>query len=516
MTMRNGFLLAITLVVLAVPRHALVGQSKALHSPSLSKSQAGAALPTNSVSHLSVQDPSVWIGTSKGAARSDDGGATWQSYKDVPEFARPGIFSLSLQGDTVWCATGYTQDVEGSNVQTGSGYTVSMNGGVTWSSLPQPLDARDDSLVQYGRNQVSFIPIVVPEQNVTFDVALGNGVVWVANWAGGIRRSTDHGQTWIRTVLPSSNRNSISPSDSLPNLYYKIDPRTDNNFLGFSVYVQNDSVVWAGTAGGVNRSTDGGQSWVKCTRANQSSPILSDWVIAIAGQHHAGRLNVWTTNWPAEGDDQEFGVSSTSDSGATWQNFLRGVRAYAFAFKDSIVYVATENGIYRTDDGGLSWIVSGSVVDPASGDRNTNVGYFAVGVLGDTVYAGNGDGVVATVDAPGTPFGATWTVYRAFKPVGSQLASYAYPNPFSPRFEITRIHYGTGGRDASVTVEVFDFGMNRVRTIVRDAGRPGGTEHEELWNGMDDGGTTVRNGVYFYRVLVGDEDPLWGKIMVLQ
>jgi hypothetical protein len=33
---------------------------------------------------------------------------------------------------------------------------------------------------------------------------------------------------------------------------------------------------------------------------------------------------------------------------------------------------------------------------------------------------------------------------------------------------------------------------------------------------MDDGGTTVRNGVYFYRVLVGDEDPLWGKIMVLQ
>ncbi len=181
-----------------------------------------------------------------------------------------------------------------------------------------------------------------------------------------------------------------------------------------------------------------------------------------------------------------------------------------------IVYIATENGIYRTDDGGLSWIVSGSVVDPTSGDRNTNAGYFAVGVLGDTVYAGNGDGVVATVDAPGSPFGSTWKVYRAFKPVGSQLASYAYPNPFSPRFEITRIHYGTGGRDASVTVEVFDFGMNRVRTIVRDAGRSGGTEHEELWNGADDGGTTVRNGVYFYRVLVGDEDPLWGKIMVLQ
>ena len=311
---------------------------------------------------------------------------------------------------------------------------------------------------------------------------------------------------------------SISPSDSLPNNYYTIDPRTDNNFLGFSVYLETDRIIWAGTAGGINRSTDGGLSWVKSTRSNQEAPILSDWVIAIAGQRFSGRSTptIWATNWPAEGDNQEFGISSTTNNGATWQNFLRGVRAYAFAFKDSIVYVATESGIYRTDDGGLSWIVSGSVVDPASGDRNTNAGYFAVGVFGDTVYAGNGDGVVATVDAPGTPFGAAWRVSRAFKPVGSQLASYAYPNPFSPRFEITRIHYGTGGRDANVTVEVFDFGMNRVRTIVRDAARSGGMEHEEIWNGMDDGGTTVRNGVYFYRVLVGDEDPLWGKIMVLQ
>jgi len=516
MTMARRFLVVTSVLALSALAQPLFGQAQALLSPALSKAQAGAQLPTNSVSHIATQTPSIWIGTSKGAARSDDGGATWQSYRDVPEFSRPGIFSLSLRGDTVWCATGFTKDVEGSNVQTGSGYTVSVNRGASWSTLPQPLDAQNDSIVQYGNNRVSFIPIIVPEQNVTFDVALGNGVVWVASWAGGIRRSTDQGQTWIRTVLPSSNRNSISPSDSLPNNYYKMDPRNDNNFLGFSVFAESDQVIWAGTAGGVNRSTDGGMSWVKMTRSNQAAPILSDWVIAIAGQQHSGRLTVWTTNWPAEGDNQEFGISSTSDSGATWQNFLRGVRAYAFAFRDSIAYVATEQGVYRTDDGGLSWALSGSVVDAGSGDRNTSIGFFSVAVLGDTVYAGNGDGIVGTVDAPGAPFGSTWNVFRAFQPVGTQLAAYAYPNPFSPRFDITRIHYGMGGRDATVTVEVFDFGMNRVRTIVRDAGRSGSTEHEELWNGADDNGETVRNGVYFYRVLVGDADPLWGKIMVLQ
>ncbi len=505
-----------SLAILACLAWQASGQVQGLRTPALAQQASGASLPTNSVSHITVQPPSLWIGTSKGAARSDDGGATWQSYRDVPEFSRPGIFALALKGDTVWCATGYSQEVEGSSVPTGSGYTVSFNNGAAWSALPQPLDDRNDSLIQYGNNQVSFIPIVVPEQNVTYDVALGNAVVWVASWAGGIRRSTDHGQTWIRTVLPSSSRNSIAPTDSLPNNYYKIDPRNDNNFLGFSVHVESDSVIWAGTAGGVNRSTDGGISWVKSTRSNQASPILSDWVIAIAGQQLRGGTKIWTTNWPAEGDNQEFGISSTSDNGSTWQNFLRGIRAYAFAFKDSIVYVATEDGVYRTADGGLSWAVTGSVIDPASGDRNTSAGFFSVGVLGDNVYAGNGDGVVSTVDAPGTPFGSSWRVFRAYQPVGTQLASYAYPNPFSPRFDITRIHYSTGGRDATVTVEVFDFGMNRVRTIVRDAGRSGRTEHEELWNGTDDSGSTVRNGVYFYRVLVGDEDPLWGNIMVLQ
>ncbi len=70
-------------------------------------------------------------------------------------------------------------------------------------------------------------------------------------------------------------------------------------------------------------------------------------------------VRIWTTNWPAEGADQQYGVSASDDGGRTWKNFLHGIKAYDFAFRDSITYVATEEGIFRTSDGGTSWAALG-------------------------------------------------------------------------------------------------------------------------------------------------------------
>jgi hypothetical protein len=58
--------------------------------------------------------------------------------------------------------------------------------------------------------------------------------------------------------------------------------------------------------------------------------------------------------------------------------------------------------------------------------------------------------------------------------------------------------------------------MNRVRTIISDAQRPGDREHDEIWNGLTDSGQALPNGVYFYRVSVSGRDPVWSKIMVLE
>ena len=469
--------------------------------------------PSNSISHLEINRSSVWIGTGKGLARSSDGGRDWQSYATVAQFASPGIYAIATKGDTIWCATGYTKEVNDQSVQTGSGYAYSVDNGQTWSGLPQPLDGSADSVVAYGSNSVHFLPIIVPEQNVTFDASLTGTAIWIASWSSGIRVSTDLGASWRRIVLPSQARNSVKPTDSLG--YYSIDPRHDNNFLGFAVAAENDSVIWAGTAGGVNKSTDGGISWVKFTRDNQQLHILSDWVIAIRVQRFGTLTRIWTTNWPAEGAGQEYGVSYSDDEGLSWKNFLRSIKAYDFAFKDSIAYVATDDGLYRTADGGQSWMRNGTIVDNILGHRLLSPAFFAAAVLADTVFGGTDDGLVKTIDNTSHLFGESWEVYRAYQPLPGKGTAYAYPNPFSPRAEKrTRIHYTTGSVSASVTIELFDFGMNRVRTLLQGAGRTG--ELDELWDGQNDAGEIVPNGVYFYRVVIDNDDPVWGKILVLK
>ena len=505
---RRPFISIIVLVAvigLLVPAPAS-GQSKLLRAYKLDApaGEATATLPSNSVSHIGVRGTTLWIGTSNGLARSTNGGRTWESFASDSHFAKPGIFSIAVSGDTVWCSTGFTQDLQGSSIQTGAGYTYSLTNGSTWTGLPQTLDPLSDSLVTYGINTVKFLPIVVDEQNVTYDVSFGYGTVWIASWSSGIRKSTDHGATWQRIVLPSKIMAFIAPTDTLVN--YKIDPRQDNNYLGFAVHVQSADTVWAGTAGGVNRSVDGGKSWTKFTRDNQVEHILSDWVIAIASQRTEGKVRVWTTNWPAEGAGQEYGVSMTEDGGRTWKNFLQGIKAYDFAFRDSVVYVAAEGGLYRSADAGATWQLSGDIVDPVTRERITASRFYAVGVIADTVYGGTSEGLVRTVDAPGTSFGSSWSILR----------SYAYPNPFAPRTENVRFHYALTGASGSVTIEVFDFGMNRLRTVLKDAQRSGAGEHDDIWDGTNDAGDRVKNGVYFYRVTLDGGEPMWGKIMVLQ
>jgi hypothetical protein len=512
-------LIVLTHLFLRLSDEKMLAQSSILSSPGISETNSAAvnagSLPSNSISHLSVRERSLWIGSGKGLSRTTDGGTSFTDFRRFPEFARPGIFAIGARGDTLWAATGYSKDIDNASVQTGSGFAFTFDNGATWHSAPQPIDALNDSLVQYGMNAVQFLPIVVPEQNVTFDLSVVDGSVWIASWSSGIRKSTDNGQTWQRTVLPSSTRSSIAPTDSLGR--YVIDPRHDNNYLAFSVYTNDNRTVWAGTAGGVNRSTDGGISWKKYTVTNQTSHITGNWVIAIRGQQIGSHERVWITDWPAESGTEHYGISCTDDSGATWSNFLPGIKAYDFAFRDSIVYVATTDGLYRSTDRGESWLAtSGSIVDKSGRVALTGGTVFAAAVIGDTVFVGTNDGLARTVDGGGSLFGKDWEVFRASTPLSTASATYAFPNPFSPKQEVVRFHYSTGGQSASVTLDIFDFGMNRVRTLIKDAPRFGNAEIDEIWDGTDDAGRGVLNGVYFYRVTIGANESEWGKIMVLQ
>ena len=225
---------------------------------------------------------------------------------------------------------------------------------------------------------------------------------------------------------------------------------------------------------------------------------------------------MWAATVNAEASDEQRGVSYSFDGGSTWSTTLLGEFAHNIAFYDSIVYVVTDNGLFRSSDFGNSWIKSGTILDQTNLQRFASTELYAVAAEGDTIWTAGPDGIAYTLDSPANPFGSFWKVFRTYVPVGSSPKTYSYPLPFSPNQEVVRIHYGMRGQDAPVTIRIFDFAMQPVKTLLRNAMRTANSEQDEIWDGRDGRGRRVANGVYFYSVEIGGSGPAWGKILVIQ
>jgi hypothetical protein len=93
-----------------------------------------------------------------------------------------------------------------------------------------------------------------------------------------------------------------------------------------------------------------------------------------------------------------------------------------------------------------------------------------------------------------------------------------YPNPFRAGVEQTKICYFLK-QDASVVIRIFDLGGRLVRGMSIAAGQAGGTGspegtwHEIPWDGRNDRGDLVRNGVYLCKIEAGSQSALF-KIAV--
>lgn len=94
---------------------------------------------------------------------------------------------------------------------------------------------------------------------------------------------------------------------------------------------------------------------------------------------------------------------------------------------------------------------------------------------------------------------------------GFELAQ-NYPNPFNPS---TTIEYTISSRMANrlVIVEVFDVLGELVRTLIRER-QPAGSYHVR-WDGTNESGLPVPNGVFFYRLSVG-ESVKTAKMLLIQ
>jgi hypothetical protein len=452
-------------------------------------------LLSNSVIDLIPYGDDVLMGTGGGVSiwRAED--STWVSADESHGLGQGSVSALGQRDGVIWAATAYTAQTSVGPLPAGGGVGFTADDGLTWTWFDQPVDP--DTVTTYD-------PTTVNIQNVTYDLLITSTEVWITSWGGGLRKYSFADSAW-HLVTPDT-----IPFSALDHL----------NHRAFSV-AGNDSVLWVGTAAGINRSTDGGQTWVNYDHTTVD--ISGDFVTALGLQQWNGQNIVWAATWPAEGSDEFYGVSRKVGDGP-WEvaltDSVQSLKAHNFAFDDSIVYAATNLGLYksyrRANGAWTDWEVLPPITetDPATGQQFAlhDPEVFSALVHQGILWVGTGDGLASSGD-----YGNTWDVHRAFVPTsrGGQPDTYAYPNPFSPRLSphVVRFQYDlpAGG---NVTVKVYDFAMDEVATVIANQPRGAGDNMEE-WDGRRADGSPVATGVYYYVVERGGAGQAWGKFAVI-
>jgi photosystem II stability/assembly factor-like uncharacterized protein len=445
------------------------------------------------------------------------------------------VFSIAARNAStrrVWAGLAF--DVGGGELGA-DGFLVSTDGGTTFTERDPQLDVPDDpgaTTISYGGNVLEAIPITEQASSVPQDLAFGPGTdtVWVAGMRSGLRWTTDQGRSWHRAVLPPDSTASVAPSNA--NDFLVSPPLSDGrgwrNHVVFQVLVDEEGTVWAGTPEGVNRSrngtvtANGRRAWDRFDADGTDGALPADFVVALTEQSLAGRRNpVWVATQPVQAE-QRFGVAVTEDGGATFQKTLIGESISDIATRQARVYAVGPAGLYVTADQGDTWRTVEAF--PLKNDNKIlpdDVTPLTVATTDAALWVGTDEGLLRLdrADEPSL-LGSTpeWGLLRAKTPVNPEsptdeapdVSTYAYPNPFVPsQDQFVRIVYELD-TPGTVEVNIYDFGMNRVRTITDQ--RPDG-QQETVWRGTNDQGLRVPTGTYFYTVDLGGRT-VKGKILV--
>ncbi|NQV37340.1 MAG: hypothetical protein HQ509_04940 [Candidatus Marinimicrobia bacterium] len=492
-------------------------------------------LLSNIISEIVIQgDSTVWLGTGRGISRvvdsltittldtiSTDIGTVVMNY---------GISAITSEGNKVAFAAA-TSDNE---VSVGAGIYVTSDATdslITWTYHPQPVDGQADSLAPFADGFFRALPVTTDHQNVTYDASMSGNYIWIASWAGGIRRFDILENAWDRIPLPidgeeglitcaDSVYETISGKSVLKNFYLNPrDPSLGNhNHKGFSVLAYSDT-IWVGTANGINLGVVGSNGcidWVHYFYPLDN--VTGNFVVGLAKQDWNGVRKIWAACLNADDPTEDRGLAWTDNDGLTWNRALVGERIYNVTAKDSIILAASDKGLWKSEDG-QTWALFKPAKDatPMQSDEILSDQIYAA-VIDDRMYysdpviwIGTRDGLARSTDLDGS----AWKIFRAEYDADEV---YAYPNPFSPNSHNTmdgdgyvRIHTDVT-TSFVIDLTVYNFAMEQVISTQFDRRKNEGTLK---WNGKDNNGRIVDNGTYFLS-LNYDNKTEWVKLIVIK
>jgi photosystem II stability/assembly factor-like uncharacterized protein len=313
----------------------------------------GNGLPNTQLRYLAIdpKNPSI-IFASQGAglSKSTDGGFNWVSIDKDTRIPVHYTHSIAIDPQTPSTVyVGLNTAPISTDEQVLADVFKSTDGGQSWKPTPLAhlavivralaIDPVNPKIIYAGvTSTVGDAPSIIPR-------------------VAGVFKSTDGGDSWS---LKNNGLNTIDVNA------LAIDPGTS-------------STIYAGTRSGFFKSTDGGDSWLKTEATNQVLAIAIDSktpskvyaslvdpsfsLTSVDGRGNPRRRTQSDDVSIASFDPKLEGIVKSTDGGATWGNSNAGfdfslpvVHDIKISPQDSsVLYLATEAGIYTSRNSGQSW-----------------------------------------------------------------------------------------------------------------------------------------------------------------
>jgi photosystem II stability/assembly factor-like uncharacterized protein len=289
--------------------------------------------------------------------RSTDNGVTWRASEESPLV----VYSITGAGTTIFAGTS-------------GGVFRSTDSGATWVQVNRGLEHFTGSIGGLGVHFSKLFAIT----NCGMYSSANKGASWhqvntiASNHLGGVMvesndtlvsipfkvyRSSDSGVTWLKTPQDYLNledwvgaRDITADKSNIfagrRSLYRSTDGGRSwriarKDIFPFSLALK-DGVLFVGTAQGLFRSADNGNSWM------ESNPILP--------------VSSGVVNKILVKDNMVFALTdrflfSSANNGASWTRLGSSIPADAttFLFYKDIIFVNTNRGIYSSTDNGRTW-----------------------------------------------------------------------------------------------------------------------------------------------------------------
>jgi hypothetical protein len=285
------------------------------------------------------------------------------------------------------------------------------------------------------------------------------------------------------------------------------------NFEVFRTITVSDTTIYAGTNGGIYRSTDDGvtwdwtylpSAWQANTIAVQANNIFAgSW----GGVFESSDYSNWTTinnnlsdsavnTLAIDGNnifagtgyagtslaDSGSGIFLSTDNGSNWNKMNNGlihsIVVYTLITNGSNIFAGTDKGIFLSKNNGTNW----TEINEGLPDSTTVT---SLAISGAEIFAGTkGNGV----------WKRSLQEITSVKNVHNSIPlSYSleqnYPNPFNPS---TVISYSLPA-ESFVSLKVYDILGREIQTIVSSIQKPG--VHKVSF-----GGSSLASGIYLYKI----------------